>query len=572
MAVSPSLVEHFSKPSSLVHMLFYRESALDVLLLLEQYQSDVYAVKRCLTEIARHLRDTPTSGKDLHVHNFVPRLCSCLQPYTTNFTIISCLCLLLRRLFSLGVTHHSSVVTSGLWKVVVDAMKHDSGNVNLFEMGCALTSALCLERSGVAHGTILSAASYAFSRVVEANQIEMVQSGVLDMLCVAMQTNNQLASIDAIHGLLVALLFAAGTADRALKSDLPQLFSMGLHSFFKDAAVVTALAQVLFQLHVASPQPAKDVFCAKEMPFHLVTIFEDVITAVSQRRSGGGGASSAAFLSFVSAVIFSHVAIMTNVSTSSTCGIVTHPARVQMLMKASVHTFAVSSLTQFPKVIPVSRYGDAYSWAQVYAALKQRYVDGKLSPEGWTQIDAAYDILYDPHVRRAHDGWGPDFQVQLQKDMLFNVALFYMLWAVGVFIATAGRKYQSGRDLAVAALLVVRYQKLAKTSIWECMWFVWQTLVFEVSVRFFSYDPRLTLLSQATPFELVMALHIIFPASLLGYTSYKRLLFVDMLKHRHDCLSLALRTNEETKLKLRELSVAATAAADNQIGAESKLN
>ncbi|KAF0746536.1 hypothetical protein AaE_008085 [Aphanomyces astaci] len=225
-------------------------------------------------------------------------------------------------------------------------MKHDSGNVNLFEMGCALTSALCLERSGVAH---------------EANQIEMVQSGVLDMLCVAMQTNNQLASvyigaaqtIDAIHGLLVALLFAAGTADRALKSDLPQLFSMGLHSFFKDAAVVTALAQVLFQLHVASPQPAKDVFCAKEMPFHLVTIFEDVITAVSQRRSGGGGASSAAFLSFVSAVIFSHVAIMTNVSTSSTCGIVTHPARVQMLMKASVHTFAVSSLTQFPKVIPV---------------------------------------------------------------------------------------------------------------------------------------------------------------------------------------------------------------------------
>ncbi|KAF0746535.1 hypothetical protein AaE_008084 [Aphanomyces astaci] len=156
----------------------------------------------------------------------------------------------------------------------------------------------------------------------------------------------------------------------------------------------------------------------------------------------------------------------------------------------------------------VSRYGDAYSWAQVYAALKQRYVDGKLSPEGWTQIDAAYDILYDPHVRRAHDGWGPDFQVQLQKDMLFNVALFYMLWAVGVFIATAGRKYQSGRDLAVAALLVVRYQKLAKTSIWECMWFVWQTLVFEVSVRFFSYDPRLTLLSQATPFELVMALHM----------------------------------------------------------------
>ncbi|RHY81301.1 hypothetical protein DYB37_011324 [Aphanomyces astaci] len=140
------------------------------------------------------------------------------------------------------------------------------------------------------------------------------------------------------------------------------------------------------------------------------------------------------------------------------------------------------------------------------------------------------------------------------------------------FIATAGRKYQSGRDLAVAALLVVRYQTLAKTSIWECMWFVWQTLVFEVSVRFFSYDPRLTLLSQATPFELVMALHIIFPASLLGYTSYKRLLFVDMLKHRHDCLSLALRTNEETKLKLRELSVAATAAADNQIGAESKVN
>ncbi|RHY81300.1 hypothetical protein DYB35_011291 [Aphanomyces astaci] len=296
----------------------------------------------------------------------------------------------------------------------MDAMKHDSGNVNLFEMGCALTSALCLERSGVAHGTILSAASYAFSRVVEANQTEMVQSGVY---------------IDAIYGLLVALLLAAGTADRALKSDLPQLFSMGLHSFFKDAAVVTALAQVLFQLHVASPQPAKDVFCAKDMPFHLVTIFEDVIAAVSQR---GGGASSAAFLSFVSAVIFSHVAIMTNVTTSSTCGVVTHPARAQMLMKASVHTFAVSSLTQFPKVIPVSRYGDAYSWAQVYAALKQRYVDGKLSPEGWTQVDAAYDILYDPHVRRAHDGWGPDFQVQLQKDMLFNVALFYMLWAVGV--------------------------------------------------------------------------------------------------------------------------------------------
>ncbi|ETV81119.1 hypothetical protein, variant 1 [Aphanomyces astaci] len=384
MAVSPSLVEHFSKPSSLVHMLFYRESALDVLLLLEQYQFDVYAVKRCLTEIARHLRDTPTSVKDLHVHNFVPRLCSCLQPYTTNFTIISCLCLLLRRLFSLGGTHHSSVVTSGLWKVVVDAMKHDSGNVNLFEMGCALTSALCLERSGVAH---------------EANQIEMVQSGVLDMLCVAMQTNNQLSSVYIGAAQTVANLVYknAGTADRALKSDLPQLFSMGLHSFFKDAAVVTALAQVLFQLHVASPpkaqhsyltwgcvdrvraclaahvadvdteyhllrtlevtlrdnEPAKDVFCAKEMPFHLVTIFEDVITAVSQRRSGGGGASSAAFLSFVSAVIFSHVAIMTNVTTSSTCGIVTHPARVQMLMKASVHTFAVSSLTQFPKVIPV---------------------------------------------------------------------------------------------------------------------------------------------------------------------------------------------------------------------------
>ncbi|ETV91580.1 hypothetical protein H310_13953 [Aphanomyces invadans] len=217
----------------------------------------------------------------------------------------------------------------------------------------------------------------------------------------------------------------------------------------------------------------------------------------------------------------------------------------------------ISSLTLFSTLLPllvrqriqaqspyrllgVSRYTDAYTWAQVYAAFKQHFTEGKLAPEAWSQVDAAYDILYDQRTRQAHDAWGPDFQVQLQKDMAFNVGLYYMIWTVGVYIATAGRKYQTGRDLSIAALLV--------------------TLVFELTVRFFSYDPRITLLAQTTPYELVMALHVIFPACLLGYNSWKRLVFVDMLQHRNACLQFALRNNEATRRKLGELSEAAVAA------------
>ncbi|ETV91573.1 hypothetical protein, variant 3 [Aphanomyces invadans] len=369
-------------------MLFYRESVLDVLQLLEQYQSDAYAVKRSLTEMARHLRNTPMSNTDLRSHNFIPRICACVQPYTTSFTIVSCVCVLLERLFvreSDGELHQASVVTSGLWKFVEDAIKLDSTNIELHVMGCELISRLCLEQPHVPH---------------VANQTEMVQGGILDFLYRAMQTHACSAMyVGAARAAANLVYMNALTAHRLLKTDLPQLFSMGLHTFFKDAAVVSAIAAVVFQLHVATlakaqqsylawgcmdrvktclsvhvadvntlyqllrtleialrdNEAAKDAFCAKEVPFLVVTTFEEVVAAAARGSTvphETRGPSNVAFLAFVIAVIFGHVAIMSKVSTP-TGGTVVHPARVQVLVKASAHTFAVSALTQFPTVPPV---------------------------------------------------------------------------------------------------------------------------------------------------------------------------------------------------------------------------
>ncbi|ETV91572.1 hypothetical protein, variant 2 [Aphanomyces invadans] len=332
-------------------MLFYRESVLDVLQLLEQYQSDAYAVKRSLTEMARHLRNTPMSNTDLRSHNFIPRICACVQPYTTSFTIVSCVCVLLERLFvreSDGELHQASVVTSGLWKFVEDAIKLDSTNIELHVMGCELISRLCLEQPHVPH---------------VANQTEMVQGGILDFLYRAMQTHACSAMyVGAARAAANLVYMNALTAHRLLKTDLPQLFSMGLHTFFKDAAVVSAIAAVVFQLHVATlakaqqsylawgcmdrvktclsvhvadvntlyqllrtleialrdNEAAKDAFCAKEVPFLVVTTFEEVVAAAARGSTvphETRGPSNVAFLAFVIAVIFGHVAIMSKVST-----------------------------------------------------------------------------------------------------------------------------------------------------------------------------------------------------------------------------------------------------------------
>ncbi|KAF0710183.1 Aste57867_5634 [Aphanomyces stellatus] len=230
--------------------------------------------------------------------------------------------------------------------------------------------------------------------------------------------------------------------------------------------------------------------------------------------------------------------------------------------------FSILSLTLFSTFLPlyvrqslqkespyrllgVSRYGNKYSWAQTYGMWKKRFTDGQLHQYEWAKLDAAYDMLYDGNVRRAFDTWGPDFQVHTADDMPFNVGLYFLLWSAGVYITTAGRKYQTGRDMSIAALLVM--------------------LVLEMTVRMFNYDPRLFVLSQTTPYEVVMAAHMyvpalpprvmypssIFPACLLGYNSFKRVVFVDMLKHKNDCLQYALRNNEKTLADLRAMADAA---------------
>ncbi|ETV91577.1 hypothetical protein, variant 7 [Aphanomyces invadans] len=236
--------------------------------------------------------------------------------------------------------------------------------------------------------------------MIVANQTEMVQGGILDFLYRAMQTHACSAMyVGAARAAANLVYMNALTAHRLLKTDLPQLFSMGLHTFFKDAAVVSAIAAVVFQLHVATlakaqqsylawgcmdrvktclsvhvadvntlyqllrtleialrdNEAAKDAFCAKEVPFLVVTTFEEVVAAAARGSTvphETRGPSNVAFLAFVIAVIFGHVAIMSKVSTP-TGGTVVHPARVQVLVKASAHTFAVSALTQFPTVPPV---------------------------------------------------------------------------------------------------------------------------------------------------------------------------------------------------------------------------
>ncbi|EQC38560.1 hypothetical protein SDRG_04265 [Saprolegnia diclina VS20] len=187
------------------------------------------------------------------------------------------------------------------------------------------------------------------------------------------------------------------------------------------------------------------------------------------------------------------------------------------------------------RLLSVSRYGPKYVWAQQYSHLKQYFTSGQMSPDIWAVFDAAYDKLYDDGTRRAFEVWGPNFETLLSAHMPYNLALFYVLWLVGIYATTVGRKYAHARDLATAGLLVV--------------------LVFEMSIRFMGYNPLFMLLPQTTPNEMILLVHALFPAWVLGYTSFKRIFFVDMLQHKNDCLEYALATNEKTKKALESMRV-----------------
>ncbi|KAH9136743.1 hypothetical protein AeRB84_018258 [Aphanomyces euteiches] len=370
-------------------MLFYRDHVLDVLMLLEAYQEDVYAVKRSLTEMSRLLREKPECRDDLHSHNFVARVCSCAQAHAFDLDISICLCIFLEQLLRHGdidVGHHSYVVESGLWKIVFESMKRDSENVELHVRGFALIESLCYESPFVGHGEL---ADISLSHdTSEPNQTDMVASGALDMIRRTMDAKPIVEVLVAGAKTITGLCYKnKATAERAIKVDIFQLFSMTLHSFFKEPEVVKSIANAIFQLLVATSElaqhaflqwglidrfraclasqvhdldaqyslfravevalryneTAKDAFCAKEIPFHLVTNFEEMHEAFSTKTTS---------VAFICAVIFGSVAVSTNVENGTYTWSI-NPTRIQLLIKASVHLFATSSLTHFSKDVPV---------------------------------------------------------------------------------------------------------------------------------------------------------------------------------------------------------------------------
>ncbi|KAF0710179.1 Aste57867_5630 [Aphanomyces stellatus] len=373
-------------------MLFYREHVVDVLLLLEQFYHDAFATKRCLTEISRLLRATPPASLAVLAtdYHFVPRLHACLQPHAANMDIVHSLCLVLQHLLRLpdatdgstsSALHHDHVVESGLWKIVLDAMKRDLDNVAFHIIGFALLSSLCYAAPFTPH---------------ETNQRDLVHAGAMDMVLHITTLHSEMTAVGASTladlcyknrtSLAMCVchdLAEATNADRAFKAEAFQLFSKGLHRAFRDAASVSSIAAAIFHLHVASPakaqqcflqwslldrwvtcvsahvdaldvqyqllrtldlllrhnETAKDAFCAKEMPFHLVT-------ALDAMHDTFGVALAP--VAYVAAIVFASVAV----TTTSAGAWFVHGGRIQNLIKASVHSFAVSSLTHFPKAIP----------------------------------------------------------------------------------------------------------------------------------------------------------------------------------------------------------------------------
>ncbi|OQR99213.1 hypothetical protein ACHHYP_20321 [Achlya hypogyna] len=179
------------------------------------------------------------------------------------------------------------------------------------------------------------------------------------------------------------------------------------------------------------------------------------------------------------------------------------------------------------RILSVHRYGgNKYAWAQQYGYLKQYFASGQMSAETWQVFDSAYDKIYDDSTRQMMDVWGPNYATLLRVDMPYNIGLFYVLWIVGIYATTAGRKYTQARDLATGGLLIV--------------------LVFEMSIRFMGYNPQFYIMPQTTPYELIMLVHALFPAWIFGYASFKRIFFVDMLQHKQACLQYTLANNKKT--------------------------
>ncbi|OQR84578.1 hypothetical protein THRCLA_10816 [Thraustotheca clavata] len=187
------------------------------------------------------------------------------------------------------------------------------------------------------------------------------------------------------------------------------------------------------------------------------------------------------------------------------------------------------------RILGISRYGNKYTWAQQYAHLKQYFTSGQMTQEVWSVFDNAYDIIYDDSTRRAMDVWGPNFKELMRVDMPYNLGLFYLLWFVGIYTCTVGRKYASARDFSIAGLLAV--------------------LVFEMCVRFVGYNPLFFFMPQTTPFEMIMLLHSLFPAWLFGYGSFKRIFFLDMVQHKNDCLQYAFQNNLKTLQELEKMKL-----------------
>jgi len=183
----------------------------------------------------------------------------------------------------------------------------------------------------------------------------------------------------------------------------------------------------------------------------------------------------------------------------------------------------------------------------------QLHPDKNPSPDAadmFDEVKKAYDVLMDLEFHSVYDKFGQDgidSNKRFDESQFFmELGIFYVTWALLVFVLTLGKKSGDARQWCYTGMVVM--------------------LVAEITLMTSPTNPIPEwLLPQTTEHELVWLMHSLYPAFMNGCRSLGSYLYVDLEAQTKKLLFALQEQNKDILLVLREVQIGVQTIESNGV-------
>jgi len=183
----------------------------------------------------------------------------------------------------------------------------------------------------------------------------------------------------------------------------------------------------------------------------------------------------------------------------------------------------------------------------------QLHPDKNPSPDAadmFDEVKKAYDVLMDLEFHSVYDKFGQegiDSNKRFDESQFFmELGIFYITWALLVFVLTLGKKSGDARQWCYTGMVVM--------------------LVAEITLMTSPTNPIPEwLLPQTTEHELVWLMHSLYPAFMNGCRSLGSYLYVDLEAQTKKLLFALQEQNKDILLVLREVQIGVQTIESNGV-------